>query len=90
MSPQNPLVPLVESQMHVIDPANSGRALNDSVKHRLHICRRAADDAEYLGCCRLVLSGFLQVLGDCVLPPQRFGDLLVTILPIVKCRFLPL
>ena len=60
MSPQNPLVPLMESQMHVIDPANSGRALNDSVKHRLHVGRRPADDAEHLRRCRLMLQGFSQ------------------------------
>src|SRR5262249_2564923 len=61
MSPRNEIVPLAESQLHVIDPTNPCRALNDGVKHRLHVRRRAANDAEYLGCCRLVLQGLPQL-----------------------------
>ena len=57
MSPQNRSVPLVESQRHVIDPTNPGGALDDGVEDRLHVRGRAADDAEHLGRCRLMLQG---------------------------------
>ena len=60
MSPRNHSVPLAESQHHVIDPTNPGRALDDGVKDRLHVCRRAADDAEHLGRRRLMLQGLAQ------------------------------
>ena len=46
MSPRNHNVPLVQSQHHVVDPANPRGALDDGVEHRLHVRRRAADDAE--------------------------------------------
>ena len=60
MSPQNHSVPLAESQHHVIDPTNPGGALDDGVEDRLHVRRRAADDAEHLGRCRLMLQGLAQ------------------------------
>ena len=60
MSPQNHNVPLAESQHHVIDPTNPRRALDDGVEHRLHVRRRAADDAEHLGRCGLMLQGLAQ------------------------------
>ena len=60
MSPRNHIVPLVESQHHVIDSANPCGALDDGVEHRLHVRGRAADDAEYLGGCRLMLQRFAQ------------------------------
>ena len=60
MGSRNRLVSLVESQHHIIDPANPRRALDDGVEHRLHVRRRAADDAEHLGGCRLMLQGFTQ------------------------------
>ena len=60
MSPRNHSVPLAESQHHVIDPTNPGRALDDGVEHRLHVRRRAADDAEHLGRCRLMLQRLAQ------------------------------
>src|SRR5262245_37927661 len=60
MSTCNQSVPLAESQIHVIDPTNPGRALNDSIEHRLHIRRRAADDAEHFGGCSLMLQRFAQ------------------------------
>ena len=60
MSPRNHNVPLAESQHHVIDPANPGGALDDGVEHRLHVRRRAADDAEHLGRCRLMLQRLAQ------------------------------
>ena len=60
MSPRNHSVPLAESQHHVIDPTNPRSALDDGVEHRLHVRRRAADDAEHLGCCRLMLQGLAQ------------------------------
>ena len=54
MSPRNRSVALAESQQHVIDPANPRSALDDGVEDRLHVRRRAADDAEHLGRCRLM------------------------------------
>ena len=60
MSPRNHSVPLAESQHHVIDPTNPRGALDDGVEHRLHVRRRAADDAEHLGRCRLMLQGLAQ------------------------------
>ena len=56
MGPRNHTRSLTESQHHVIDPTNPGGALDDSVEHRLHVRRRAADDAEHLGRCRLMLQ----------------------------------
>ena len=56
MSPRKQSVSLAESQQDVIDPTNSGGALDDSVEDRLHVGRRAADDAEHLGRCRLMLQ----------------------------------
>ena len=60
MSPRNHSVPLAESQHHVIDPTNPGGALDDGVEDRLHVRRRAADDAEHLGRCRLMLQRLAQ------------------------------
>ena len=60
MSPRNHHVPLAESQHHVIDPTNPGRALDDGIEHRLHVRRRTADDAEHLGGCGLMLQGLAQ------------------------------
>ena len=50
----------MESQHHIIDSTNPCRALDDGVEDRLHVCRRAADDAEHLGRCGLMLQGFAQ------------------------------
>ncbi len=60
MSPRNHSVALVESQHHVIDPTNPGRALDDGVEDRLHVRGRAADDAEHLGRRRLMLQRLAQ------------------------------
>ena len=60
MSPRNHIVPLAESQHHVIDPANPRGALDDGIEDRLHVRRRAADDAEHLGCRRLMLQRLAQ------------------------------
>ena len=60
MSPRNHRVALAESQHHVIDPTNLRRALDDGVEHRLHVRGRAADDAEHLGRCRLMLQRLAQ------------------------------
>ena len=61
MRPRNHSVPLAESQHHVINPTNPGGALDDGVEHRLHVRRRAADDAEHLGRCRLMLQRLAQL-----------------------------
>ncbi len=60
MSPQNRLVPLMESQHHVINPTNLRRALDDGIEHRLHVGGRAADDTEHLGGCCLMLQRLAQ------------------------------
>ena len=60
MSPRNHSVPLAESQHHVINPTNPRGALDDGVEHRLHVRRRAADDAEHLGRRRLMLQRLAQ------------------------------
>ena len=60
MSPRNQSVLLAESQQHVINPTNPCGALDDGVEYRLHVRRRAADDAEHLGRCRLMLQGLAQ------------------------------
>ena len=60
MSPHNHHVLLAESQHHVINPTNPRRALDDGVEDRLHVRRRAADDPEHLGGCRLMLQGLAQ------------------------------
>ena len=54
------MLSFAESQQHVIDPTNPGGALDDGIEHRLHVRRRAADDAEHLGRCRLMLQGLAQ------------------------------
>ena len=66
MSARNHRIAFNESHHNVIDAANSRRTLDDGVEHRLHVRRRAADDAQHLGRCRLML--------------QRFGELTFAIL----------
>src|SRR5215510_14722649 len=61
MSPCNQTVPVSESHQHIIDPTNTGGALDDGIKYRLHVRRRAADDAEHLGGCSLMLQGLAQL-----------------------------
>ena len=60
MSPQNHSIALAESQHHVIDPTNLGRARDNRIEHRLHVRRRAADDAEHFGCCSLMFQRLAQ------------------------------
>ena len=60
MGPHEIVLALAQSQHHVIDPANPRRAFDDGVQHRLHVRRRAADDAEHLGRCRLMLQRLAQ------------------------------
>src|SRR5262249_33701171 len=60
MSARDHVVPLAESQHYVINTTNLCRALNDRIEHRLHIRRRAADDAEYLRRCRLMFQRLAQ------------------------------
>src|SRR5262245_53106814 len=60
MGPQNHSVPIAESQHHVINPTNPGRALDDGVEHRLHVRRRTTDDPKHLGRCGLMLQGLAQ------------------------------
>src|SRR5690348_2659237 len=60
MSSHNRRVSLVKSQHHVINPTNLRRALDDRIENRLHICWRAADDAENLGRRGLMLQSFEQ------------------------------
>src|SRR5262245_59702083 len=60
MSPWNRCVPLPKSQIHVINSTNPGGAFDDGIEYGLYVRGRAADDAEYLGGCRLMLQGFPQ------------------------------
>src|SRR5262249_54477976 len=60
MGTRNHHGPLVESQHHVVDSTNPRCALDNGVEDRLYVGRRAADDAEHLGGCRLMLQGFAQ------------------------------
>src|SRR5215470_904399 len=60
MSPCNQTVPVAESQQHIINSTNTGRAFHDRIEHRPHVCRRAADDAEHLCRCRLMLQRLAQ------------------------------
>src|SRR5262249_25248283 len=60
MSPRNQSVTLTESQLHVIDPTNPGRALDDSIKHRLYVRGRTADDAKHFGGRRLMFQGLTE------------------------------
>ena len=57
MSPRSHNFALAESQHNVINPTNPGGALDDGVQDRLHVGRRAADDAEHFGRCGLMLQG---------------------------------
>ena len=60
MSPRKRSVPLVEAQHHVINSTNPRGAFDDGVEDRLHVSRRAADDAEHLGRCRLMFQSLSQ------------------------------
>ena len=53
-------VSVLKTQQYVIDPTNPSGALDDGVEDRLHVRRRAADDAEHLGRCRLMLQRLAQ------------------------------
>src|SRR6185436_16148547 len=61
MRPPNHSIALSKPQHHIIDPTNPGCALHDSVEHRLHVRRRATDDAEHLGRCGLMLQRLAQL-----------------------------
>src|SRR5215472_8189614 len=60
MSPGNNSVSFPKSQYHVINSTNPRSARNDGIEDRLHIRRRAANDAEHLGRCRLMLQRLAQ------------------------------
>src|SRR5262245_53120837 len=68
-------VTVMESQNYIIESANPCRALDDSVQHRLHIRRRATDDAEHFGSCRLMLQRLAQ-LGVAFLDFLKQADVL--------------
>src|SRR6516165_7048375 len=61
MRPHDHSVPIAESQQHIINPTNSGRACDDGIQDWLHVRRRAADDTEHFGCRRLMLQCFAQL-----------------------------
>src|SRR5262249_2121920 len=60
MSARNHCVSVAKAQNDVVNPTNLCRALDDGVQDRLHVRRRAANDAEHLGGCGLRLQGFAQ------------------------------
>src|ERR1044072_1298446 len=49
-----------KSQVHIIDSTHACGTCDDGIKHRLHIRRRAADDAEHFRCCSLMLQRLAQ------------------------------
>src|SRR5688572_61442 len=57
---RNHSVAVLKSQHHVINPANPRGALDDGVEDRLHVRRRAADYAQYLGGRGLMLQRLAQ------------------------------
>src|SRR6266545_2214916 len=61
MSPDNVHITVPESQHHIINSTNLRRAFDDSIEYRLHVRGRAADDAEHLGGCRLMLQRLAQL-----------------------------
>src|SRR5262245_58102583 len=60
MGSLNHNVLLPESQKHVINPTNPRGALDDCVKHRLHVGRGSTDDAEHFRSSGLMLQGLTQ------------------------------
>src|SRR5215831_14460344 len=60
MSPQNRSAPFVEPQHYIIDPANLCCTLYNGIEDRLHVRRRAADNAEHLGGRRLMLQSLAE------------------------------
>jgi hypothetical protein len=50
----------MEPQHYIINATNPRSALDDGVEDRLNIRRRAADDAEHFGGCRLMLQRLAQ------------------------------
>ena len=63
---------------HVVNAANPRSAFYDGIEHWLHVRRRATDDAEHLGRCRLMfqrLAQFCVALLDLFEKPHVFdGD----------------
>ena len=60
MRPRNHIVPLAESQQHIVNAANSCGACDDSIENRLHVGGRPTDNPEHLGRCCLMLQGLAQ------------------------------
>src|SRR4030095_2073210 len=78
MRARNEIVALTESQPPVIAPTNPRGALDYGIEDGLHVRRRAADDAEHLGGCRLMLQGLpefcVAFLQFCEQPHVLNGD----------------
>ena len=53
-------VAFAQPQHHIIYPTNLCSALDDGIEDRLHVGRRAADDAEHFRRCRLVFQGLTE------------------------------
>src|SRR5690348_8618146 len=60
MSPGKHDVSFTQPQQNVINSTNPCGALDNGIEHWLHICGRAADDAEHLRCSCLVLQRLAQ------------------------------
>src|SRR5262249_14880439 len=60
MSPCSHCVPFAKPQYHIVNSTNPRRAVNDGGEDRLHVSRRAADDAEHFGGCCPVLQSLAQ------------------------------
>jgi hypothetical protein len=60
MSARNHGISIAKSQQHVVNSANSGRALDNRIEHRLHVRGRPTNDPEHFGGCRLMLQRLAQ------------------------------
>ena len=60
VSAQNHGISLAQSQQYVVNATNPRSAFDNRIENRLHVRRRAANDAEHLGRGRLMLKSFAQ------------------------------
>ena len=90
MRPPNHAIALSKPQHYVIDFTNPCGTFDDGVENRLHIRGRAADDAQHLGRCRLMLQGFAEFVGSRSLLLQNLGELAFVFRQFLGSRVFPL
>src|ERR1051325_9188787 len=61
VSARNNGVFLTKPQHDIVNATYSCSTLHDGIEDRLHVRGRAADDAQHLGCCRLMLQRLAQL-----------------------------